>query len=274
MFLASTWFRCLLALILASTLPTCYSKPVAILEKGNIDQNDCTSRIHASTHPSFAWTSSNDAALSLAHDCLQSHIPQPDACVFYTSHSRDNAIVFAAQHKKKTIYDVYPAHWFNTTEYPADKWVENGVLRDVFRVTSRGYAISCSGAATLVIPETEEPCKTSIWVTDELDAIKSHVSKITELFRASLVGKAGGYWNWVVSKLMLDGGEKDRSKSDEEDSKMELKKRAGGWQDVFNLASTWSIESRATLNEKLEALSAYSDLAEEWAVGTAGQCKL
>lgn len=133
--------------------------------------------------------------------------------------------------------------------------------------------MSCSGAATLVIPETEVPCRTSIWVTDELDVIKSRVSGITEVFRASLVEKVGGYWNWVVSKLVFDGGEQGTLNRDVEDPKIELRRRKTGWQDMVEKASAWSVESQTVLKEKVEALREYGVLAEEWAEATAGRCK-
>lgn len=237
---------------------------------------DCISRIRDSTNANFDWSSSNPVALALSQECLQSHIPSADACVFYTSHSRNNAIIFAAQQQKQTIYDVYPAHWFNTSVFPASKWVENGALRGVFRVTSRSYAISCSGTATVVIPSGEVPCRKSIWVTDELDVIRNHLSKITEVYRASLIVKIGGYWNWVISKLTIDD-DKERADSgggDNQDAEsgIELRRRKRGLQEVLEMSSLFESEARAAIEARLEMLKEYGTLIEEWAVSERNYC--
>ena len=163
-------------------------------------ENDCTEKIKNSLSPSFSWTS--DSALDLAH-CLRWSTPLASTCVFYTRDSREDAIRFAAENRKTTIYDVYPPRYFNTSHAPAADWKRRGHLRDLFKVTSKAYAIACSGTATLVIPENEEPCPTSIWVTDEYDAIKNRLSRIElPIWKVSWGRNPfSGVWGWIQKQL-------------------------------------------------------------------------
>jgi len=160
---------------------------------------DCSSLIHTSiASATYNWRSAT--ALELAQ-CLISHDPAVDSCIFYTRGQRNNAIRLPHERNGTTVYDVYLPRWFNTSVYPAYNWKPNGDMRDVFRVTSKAYAMRCSGSATLVIPQDEHPCPTSIWITDEYDAIQNRLSKITlPIMKASWVN-VGGAWSWIVSKL-------------------------------------------------------------------------
>lgn len=159
----------------------------------------------------FDWNST--AALELVQACFTPSIPAEDTCVFYTSLNKEKAIQFAAQFDKRTIYDMYDLQWFDTSLYPAKYWYKNDRMRGVFVATSRVYAMSCSGAATLVIPRDETPCQESIWWMHEYDAIMKRVSRITELSRVSFVGKADSIWRWsigLIGKVVEDGAQVGR----------------------------------------------------------------
>lgn len=244
-------------------------------------RTDCTRLIRDSTSSTFDWTS--PAALELAQDCLLSSTPPKDTCVFYTSGERDNAIRFATQFDKRTIYDVYPPRRFDKSLYPASQWHRNGHLRSVFRVTSRAYAISCSGAATLVTPKDEKPCLNSIWWTDEYDAIKNRVSKITELSQASLVGKADGVWRWLIGsigKLAVDGALVSGWEASVESAERKGHDKSGwnrmldqGLQEIA-LQAVGKADNISLLREKLAFIERFETLLEEWAVPSSSSCEL
>jgi hypothetical protein len=136
---------------------------------------NCSSQITQSLSATYAWNSAT--ALALAQ-CLLLHPPPPSTCIFYTRSARAPAIRYALETNRTTIYDVYPPLYFNTSVSPAKDWDEAGHLRDLFKITSKAYAIACEGSATVVLPEGEEPCPGSIWVTDEYDAIRNGQSRI------------------------------------------------------------------------------------------------
>ena len=159
---------------------------------------ECSSLIADSLRPSFSWAPDSAAALELAR-CLQTAVPAKDSCVFYTQGSAQDARKYARKRNLTTVYDVYHdrAHFFRSENYPASAWEAQGHLRDFWRITSRAYTMACAGTATLVIPPDQEPCSTSIWLTDEHDAIKTGLSKITSIWRVSW-DQVIGQW---VSKL-------------------------------------------------------------------------
>jgi len=120
----------------------------------------------------------------------------------------------------------------------------------------------------LVVPPYQGPCLGSIWLTDEFDAIKKHISKITKLLRASLVGRAGGFWRWKVGVMSLDDVKEDAKVVAEPRSPgRSLKKR--GWTPV--LGEEFAL--RATLNLKAFGLiEEFGIMAEEWAVPISNSC--
>jgi hypothetical protein len=160
----------------------------------------CSSHIIQSFSQDYNWTSPD--ALNLAQ-CLLTHKPGLSTCVFYTRAARPLALRYAAEENLTTIYDVYPPLYFNISLYPASNWKSSGHLRDLFRITSKAYAIACSGNATLVLPEDEEPCPHSIWVTDEWEVIRSGESKIVlPVWRVSWTwDKVKGLWGWAKKVL-------------------------------------------------------------------------
>ena len=161
------------------------------------DAGKCNVHIADSLRPNFDWSSNATAALDLAR-CLLHATPMPDTCVFYTRDAREDAQRFAAESGKNTIYDLYPQEYFDTEEWPASAWEASGHLRDLFRVTSRAYALACSGNVTLVLPQDQTPCPTSIWLTDEYDAICSPGSKVVQpIQRASWCTTSG----WIRDTL-------------------------------------------------------------------------
>ncbi|KAK5080442.1 hypothetical protein LTR70_008874 [Exophiala xenobiotica] len=234
---------------------------------------DCTRLILDSTSSTFDWTS--PAALELAQDCLLSSTPPKDTCVFYTSGDRDNAIRFATQFDKRTIYDVYPPRHFDKSLYLASQWYGNGHLRSVFRVTSRAYAISCSGAAALVTPKDEKSCLSSIWWTDEYDAIKNRISKITELSQASLVGKVDGVWQWLIGsigKMAVEGAQVSGWEASVESAEGQGQEKSGwkrmlvqGLQGIA-LQAVGQADDIGSPREKSASIEGFGTVAEEWAV--------
>lgn len=67
---------------------------------------------------------------------------------------------------------------------------------------------SAALALRRLISKDEKPCLNSIWWTDEYDAIKNRVSKVTEVSQANLVGEADGVWQWLIGsigKIAFDG---------------------------------------------------------------------
>jgi hypothetical protein len=161
---------------------------------------DCSSLITASYAASFDWTSST--ALSLAK-CLIHTPPITNSCLFYTSDSKQLALRYAFESNRNTIYDAYSPKHFDATIDPMKRWKRDGNQRDVFKITSKAYALACSGEASVVIPEDEIACPQSIWITDEYEVIKSGESAIRlPVFRVSwkqdMLKKS---WGWVVSVL-------------------------------------------------------------------------
>ena len=190
----------LVSLLLAIT-SIAFSQPVRSFESDEYaKERDCTLLIRASHAPNFNWTGT--IALSLA-ECLIQTKPKHDTCVFYTADSRLNAIRYASETDKSTIYDAYAPHHFNASIEPMRRWKRDGHQRDVFRVTSKAYALACSGEASVVMPENVEACPGSIWVTDEYEVIRKGESRIElPVWRVSWTkDKAEGLWRWVVKVL-------------------------------------------------------------------------
>lgn len=164
------------------------------------------SLIRASQRPGFDWRSLT--ALSLAQCMQQQRSPTPpfrNSCIFYTAHSKADAVLYGALTNKTTIYDVYSPHHFNVSLEPARTWKRQGHLRDLFKVTSKAYAISCSGDASLVLPEgvkDDEVCRESIWVTDEYEAIRNGESGIVlPILRVTRRWVKPGVYSWFVNSL-------------------------------------------------------------------------
>lgn len=200
----SSWARnspLLQAAIYLTLVPTTTSTPIT-------PSSPCDNLIKQSLIPDFSWKS--PTALSLAQ-CILSTTPPNSSCVFYTSVTRETAVRYAYEHSQMTIYDVYSSAYFNSSQLPASHYQATGHLRDFFRVTSRAYAIACSGKATLVIPEDVEPCPTSIWIEEEYDAIVKRLSGV-ELpvikanWTRSLLGDVGSAATELVEKLPARGG--------------------------------------------------------------------
>ncbi|ETN43104.1 uncharacterized protein HMPREF1541_02262 [Cyphellophora europaea CBS 101466] len=166
---------------------------------------DCDHLIRPSLSATFDWSS--PAALSLAQ-CLQSlrlpH-PNPSTCLFYTAHSKVDAIRYALEFDRTTVYDVFQPQYFNRSAQPAKTWDALGHMRDLFKVTSKAYAMSCSGTANLVLPDgvkDDDVCRESIWVTDEYEVIRAGDSGVVlPIWRVTWRRDAGGVWKWFVDIL-------------------------------------------------------------------------
>jgi hypothetical protein len=169
----------------------------------------CKDLINQSLTKDYDWTSLT--ALSLAQ-CLQSkRLPTPptSSCIFYTASSKDQAIAYGSASNRTTIYDVYDPADFDQTVWPANEWFTTDHLRDLFRITSKSYAMSCSGEAHLVLPtevKDEDVCRESIWVTDEYEAIRSGDSGIVlPIWRVSWREMEDGVWGWIKQQLRAVG---------------------------------------------------------------------
>jgi hypothetical protein len=167
---------------------------------------NCEALIRDSVLLDYSWRSDKpDSPALLLAQCLLHSAPEDSRCVFYTREAKTDAIRYAQKHNRTTIYDVYPPTYFNVSTYPASEWNRTGHLRDLFKVTSKAYAMSCSGTATLVIPEDVIPCPTSIWITDEYDAIKNKLTKIVlPIWKVSWAEKTR---SWIEGQLemVMDG---------------------------------------------------------------------
>ncbi|KAJ9615169.1 hypothetical protein H2200_001243 [Cladophialophora chaetospira] len=184
------------ALVSTSSLSLAAAHPLSEAEA----PKDCSTPISASYSPTFNWSS--PAALTLAKCLIHTH-PPTNSCIFYTSNSKPLALRYAFESNRTTIYDIYsPAH-FDVTMEPMKRWNASGHQRDVFKITSKAYALACSGQASVVMPEDEEACPGSIWVTDEYEVIRSGESAIKlPVWRVSWVqDKINKSWGWAVSVL-------------------------------------------------------------------------
>lgn len=169
----------------------------------------CKDLVDQTTKPGFDWKSST--ALDMAR-CLQSQrLPTPpfSTCIFYTASCKAQAVAYANATNRTTIYDVYEPEIFNRSIWPAKEWDALGHIRDLFRVTSKAYAMSCSGEAHLVLPDgvkDEEVCRESIWVTDEYEAIRAGDSGITlPIWRVTWREVEKGIWGWTREQLRAAG---------------------------------------------------------------------
>jgi hypothetical protein len=175
----------LLATPLIASHPTTSQRP-----------RDCSALITASHSSTYNWTSST--ALSLAR-CLLTPIPETSTCLFYTSNALPLALRYAAHSKKTTIYNTYSPKYFNESISPMREWKAAGHQRDVFRITSKAYALSCSGRAEVVMPVDSEACPGSIWVTDEYEVIRNGESGIVlPVWRVGWLEEKG---KWDVKEL-------------------------------------------------------------------------
>lgn len=177
----------------------------------------CKRLIDKSTNRNFDWNS--DAALELAQ-CLQSQrLPTPpfSSCIFYTASSKEQAVAYGSATNRTTIYDVYDPKVFDRSIWPAKVWEANGHLRNLFRITSKAYAMSCSGEAHLVLPgnvKDEEVCRESIWVTDEYEAIRAGDSGIVlPIWRVSWREIEKGVWGWIKQQLRAVGLRQETKRS-------------------------------------------------------------
>jgi hypothetical protein len=184
------------------------------------------------------------------------------------------AIQYANETGRTTIYDVYPAEYFNPSISPCREWKASGHLRDLFRITSKAYAISCSGSATLVIPEDEEPCPTSIWVTDEYDAIRGGLSRIElPIWKVSWsLDRVQGIWSWVRKALSSTVG-KVEVDTDRIKVKRDLSDDVSRvWGDVHaEYVQPMSEQLRAKL-ATLESLWGWDTAEDLWALPDGGRC--
>jgi hypothetical protein len=227
---------------------------------------DCEALISDSIRPDFSWKSDRaDSPALLLAQCLLHSAPEDSMCVFYTREAKTDAIRYAQKHNRTTIYDVYPPKYFNISAYPASEWNRTGHLRDLFRVTSKAYAMSCSGTATLVIPEDVIPCPTSIWITDEYDAIKNKLTKIVlPIWKVSWAERTR---SWIEGQLeMVMDGVPWPSKVKERD----IAKRYSWWQfGRANLLQSILIseeEVRAKTEAVKQQWSFLDELSDPWAV--------
>lgn len=205
----------------------------------------CQKLIDQSTERNFDWQS--PTALAMAQ-CLQSQrMPTPpfSSCIFYTASSRDQAIAYGTATNRTTIYDVYDPKLFDRSAWPAKNWDDVGHIRDLFRITSKAYAMSCTGEAHLILPDglkDEEVCRESIWVTDEYEVIRSGDSGIIlPIWRVSWREVEKGVWAWIREKLQALG------------VKAELRRR------VLRSASEQEVlepndDVRSRINEKMVAM--------------------
>ena len=190
-----------IALLLFLSLSFASSQPFMPYSKGR----DCSKLVKASHTADYNWTDSK--ALALAQ-CLIHTTPLNNACVFYTSGSKENAVRYAAETNRTTIYDTYLPRWFDINVDPMKRWKRDGKQRDVFRITSKAYALACQGSASVVMPVDEDACPNSIWLTDEYEVIRRHESKIElPIWRVSWAqGGPKGVWKWMVKVLSANGG--------------------------------------------------------------------
>lgn len=182
---------------------------VCLAKTAAVQAAPCKHLIDQTTEPGFDWKSAT--ALAMAQ-CLQSQrLPSPplSTCIFYTASCKDQAIAYANATNRTTIYDVYPPDVFNRSMWPAKEWHSLDHMRDLFRVTSRAYAMSCSGEAHLILPDAikdEEVCRESIWVTDEYEAIRAGDSGITlPIWRVTWRQVEQGVWAWIKEQLKAVG---------------------------------------------------------------------
>ena len=147
--------------------------------------------VNESFEPSFSWAPDSADLYRLA-ECLQTAIPPPDACVFYTSNMTKRARTYAASRNKTTVYDFYHDRhcFFNPACSPAREWSTTGPgrLRAFYRATSRVYARNCTGSADLVLPSDVTPCPTSIWSLEEQPAICGGESNVREIWHVTPKG--------------------------------------------------------------------------------------
>lgn len=183
--------------------------PAACLPQAADQAAPCKHLIDQTTEPGFDWKS--PTALAMAQ-CLQSQrLPKPplSTCIFYTASCKDQAIAYANATNRTTIYDVYHPDVFNRSTWPAKEWDTLDHMRDLFRVTSKAYAMSCSGEAHLILPDgikDEEVCRESIWVTDEYEAIRAGDSGITlPIWRVTWREVERGVWAWIKEQLKAVG---------------------------------------------------------------------
>ncbi|KPI40434.1 uncharacterized protein AB675_7584 [Cyphellophora attinorum] len=135
-------------------------------------RHPCAHLISPSLSATFDWSS--PSALDLAF-CIQHRQPKPSTCLFYTSDARLDARRYAQESGNITIYDVYDQYYFNPAHLPGSQWNKLNVTRMMWKITSKAYAMRCSGKVSLVLPwnvSDEAVCPNSIWVTDEYEVIR------------------------------------------------------------------------------------------------------
>ena len=125
----------------------------------------------------------------------KSFTPAKDACVFYTMRLKDVAQEYAKTNKKTTIWDVWPASFYDHDQEPLKNFKTDEQRRSYFQNMSRAYAQICSGAAWVAIYKGKDPCSDSIWVTDEYDAISKGETGITGVTRLDEDGKEDGKYS-------------------------------------------------------------------------------
>ncbi len=193
-----TTLSLLSALISTSSISPAAAHPVSQATAAK----DCSHLITESYSDNFNWSSAR--ALLLAK-CLIQTSPSTNSCVFYTSDSKSLALRYALEAKRTTIYDAYSPVHFDARVNPMKRWKASGHQRDVFKITSKAYALACSGAASVVMPEDEDACPGSIWVTDEYEVIRNGESEISlPVWRVSWVqDKIKESWGWAVKVLIM-----------------------------------------------------------------------
>ena len=139
---------------------------------GEAPPRDCSKLFEQSHAPGYNWSEALDLA-----NCMLTKTGPFTNCLFYTSNASDDALQYAKDQKNKGIrktlvYDVYSKLHFDDSISPMREWNKSNVTRDVYRITSKAFALACSGTAEVVIPIDQDACPRSI-VSTQLTGIGS-----------------------------------------------------------------------------------------------------